>query len=137
MNEATVNEASETRDWVRNLDAMFLLWGLPVAIMLLTVCCAGGGWVVTIPWTLSLVVMGGACLMNARRCGRRHCYFTGPFFLLMALPSFSYGVSWLPLGPHGWLYIGAVTLIGGGLLAVAPEWLWGRYRHIHTGAHGC
>jgi hypothetical protein len=62
--------------------------------------------------------------------------------LLMALTSFSYGVSWLPLGAHGWLYIGAVTLTGGGLLSVAPEWLWGRYRqhppaYMGADVHGC
>jgi len=29
--------------------------------------------------------MGGACLVNAVRCGRLHCYVTGPFFLLGAI----------------------------------------------------
>lgn len=30
-------------------------------------------------------VMGFACLANAARCRRMHCYFTGPYFLLLAL----------------------------------------------------
>jgi hypothetical protein len=29
--------------------------------------------------------MGVACIVNALRCGRVHCYLTGPFFLLMAV----------------------------------------------------
>lgn len=29
-------------------------------------------------------VMGAACLVNAARCGRLHCYFTGPYFLMLA-----------------------------------------------------
>lgn len=29
--------------------------------------------------------MGLACLANAARCRRMHCYFTGPYFLLLAL----------------------------------------------------
>ena len=30
------------------------------------------------------VVMGVACLVNAARCGRLHCYLTGPYFLMLA-----------------------------------------------------
>ncbi len=30
-------------------------------------------------------VMGVACLVNAARCGRLHCYLTGPYFLLLAV----------------------------------------------------
>ena len=33
----------------------------------------------------ALAVMGGACLVNAARCRRLHCYITGPYFLLLAL----------------------------------------------------
>lgn len=34
---------------------------------------------------VACVVMGVACLVNAARCHRLHCYLTGPYFLLMAL----------------------------------------------------
>src|SRR5216684_145071 len=74
------------------------------------------------------------CLMNARGCGRMHCYFTGPFFLLLAVASLFYGLRLLPLGPHGWLYLGAFLLVGGGLLSFLPVWLWGRYRQAQSGA---
>ena len=123
-----MNEACAKRDWVQNPGTLILLWGVPPAAMLLSACCAGSGWIVTLTWTLSLAVMGGACLINARGCGRMHCYFTGPFFLLMAMASLAYGLHWVPFGPHGWLYLGALVLAGGGLLSFAPEWLWGRYR---------
>lgn len=132
-----MNEACAQRDLVQNSDSMFLLWGLPAAVMLLTVCCSGGGWAVTIGWTLSLVVMGAACVVNARGCGRMHCYFTGPFFLFMAGVSLLHGVQVLSLGPHGWLYIGAALLSGGVLLYFVPERLWGRYRRVRSESHEC
>ena len=45
----------------------------------------------TVLWTLSLGLMGTICLLNASRCGRIHCYFTGPFFILAAVTSLGYG----------------------------------------------
>lgn len=48
------------------------------------------------PWrtpvvALSLVVLGSACTANAVRCGRLHCFLTGPFYLAMAAVSLAYG----------------------------------------------
>ena len=116
------------RDLARNPGAFPLLWLLPIGVILVTGQLAGGGWLMTAAWTASLLVMGGACLVNARRCGRTHCYFTGPFFLVMAAVSLTYGLNLLPLGPRGWSYIGAVLVLGGVVLCVVPERLWGRYR---------
>lgn len=104
--------------------------------MVLSLHLAGGGWVVTITWTLSLLVMGGACAVNARGCGRTHCYFTGPFFLAMAVASLAHGLQLLPLGPQGWQYLGAVLLVGGVLLCILPDWLWGRYRSTQENSRG-
>ena len=125
--------ASRTRaDLVRNCQTMLLLWGLPVAIMLATGYYDDGGWITTVGWTLSLSVMGAACLVNARGCGRTHCYFTGPYFLLMAVLSLLHGAQVLPLGPHGWSFIGTAFVAGGALLYVVPERIWGRYRGAPT-----
>jgi hypothetical protein len=41
----------------------------------------------TVLWTLSLGFMDTLCLLNASRCRRTHCYFTGPFFILGAVTS--------------------------------------------------
>jgi hypothetical protein len=72
-----MDEACARRDLVKNPAAMPLLWGLPIGAILVTGHFAREGWVVTAGWTLSLLIMGSACLVNARGCGRRHCYFTG------------------------------------------------------------
>lgn len=34
----------------------------------------------TAAWTISFTVMGAACLVNARRCGRRQCFCAEPLF---------------------------------------------------------
>lgn len=79
-------------------------------------------------WTAALTVMGAACIANAARCGRTHCYVTGPFFLLMALGSFLYGVGVVPLGANGWNLIGLAILFGAIVLCCLPELLFGKYR---------
>src|SRR5215472_19366666 len=73
---------------------------------------------------------GGACSVNAFRCGRVHCYLTGPFFFLMALIASSYGLGILRLGGMGWNLLGLITLIGTAALWYLPEMLWGKYRNI-------
>jgi hypothetical protein len=72
--------------------------------------------------------MGTACLVNATRCGRVHCYVTGPFFLLAALVTLLYGLGVLPLGADGWKLIGMTILIGAIVLCCLPELLFGKYR---------
>lgn len=91
------------------------------------------GFFLPAPWrtpvvALSLVVLGSACTTNALRCGRLHCFLTGPFYLGMAAISLAYGLGWLPAVGWGWLAIGLAVLVGGNLLAYLPERAWGRYR---------
>ncbi len=37
-------------------------------------------------------------MANALRCGRLHCYITGPFFVAMAIVTLLYGLGAVPLG---------------------------------------
>jgi hypothetical protein len=67
-----------------------LLWGpSPVAILasgLADVAPVTRG----IIWSFALLWAGAACITNACRSGRLHCYITGPFFLLLASASSTY-----------------------------------------------
>ncbi len=101
------------------------LWGVPMAALLVSVVLPGRLTVVV--WPVGLAWMGVACLANATRCGRRHCYFTAPFYLLLAIVSLLYGVGLLPLGPSGWRWIGFLFLGGTLVLTCLPEVIWGRY----------
>lgn len=112
-------------DWTRGRRGL-LFWGLPVLILLSGSFLPERALVVL--WPVVLTFMGAACLLNARACGRVHCFFTGPFFLVMALLALLYGVGVLRLGPQGWNRLGLILLVGAVVLCCAPELLWGRYR---------
>lgn len=116
--------ATDPRDLVANRRASLLLWKLPLAVFV------AGFFVSSILraaiWTTSLVVAGMACLINAYRCHRVHCYFTGPFFLIGAAASVADGLGLLPLGPRGWTWIGLAVILGGCILTVVSERFWGK-----------
>lgn len=102
-----------------------LIWIVPAVI--LGISANVGGPYRLILWPVLLAFMGGACLVNAKRCGRLHCFITGPFFLLLAGLSLLYGLGFVPLGPHGWQWLVNTLFIGGCALTFLPEWLFGKY----------
>lgn len=114
------------KDWAGDLATLALMWGFPTATMfaslLLEPMLRAAIWVVMLTW------MGGACIVNARRCGRTHCYYTGPFFLFMAVIVLAYAGGMAPLGSHGWAIIGLTTIAGTGVVWWASEGLLGTFR---------
>jgi hypothetical protein len=120
------------RDILGNWRQTVLAYGLPiVAIMATGNPAIGNGWRTAL-WTAACLVMGGACLLNALRCGRIHCYFTAPFFLAIAGLAVLFGAGVVPLGPNGWNRIGLTLRLGGVLLTFGPEPIFGKYRARKT-----
>ena len=118
----------KSRDILSSRWRVFLLYWLPaIAIVVAGAPAISNGWR-TIVWTVALATMAVACIVNALRCGRVHCYVTGPFFLLMALVALSYGLGILHLGGNGWNLLGLMTLIGAIALWCLPEMFLGKYR---------
>lgn len=105
-----------------------LLYCVPALVILITARADVGDSFRTVAWTVSLVVLGIACIANAARCGRMHCYFTGPFFFVMAVATVLYDKRLMRLGHNGWGVLGLAILIGAIALCCIPEALWGRYR---------
>jgi hypothetical protein len=121
-----MTEESAKQDWVADSGSYWIAWGIPTAALVAGIFVAPP--IRTIIWSTALLWMGTACIVNALRCGRIHCYLTGPFFLLMAVITFLHGFEIVWLGPNGWLWLaGALIAIGGGLLWYLPERLWGKY----------
>jgi hypothetical protein len=78
---------------------MFLFWYLPSFAFALGFFVSSG--LKTVLWTLSLGFMGTVSLLNASRCGRIHCYFTGPFFIVGAI-----------ISPGIWYWVASVWAVG-------------------------
>jgi hypothetical protein len=116
---------SNQRDLIGRPVQRLLFWQLPLIVFLAG--AFGGPIWHTVLWTAALTVAGAGCLVNALRCGRLHCYVTGPFFLLGAVVTLTYGLGVLPLGPDRWGSIGLVVGLGGCFFYCVPEWLWGKY----------
>jgi hypothetical protein len=104
-----------------------LYWLPAIAIVAVGPLAISSAWRAVV-WTVALATMGTSCIVNALRCGRVHCYLTGPFFFLMALAALSYGLGILHLGGNGWNLLGLITLIGAIALWYLPEMFLGRYR---------
>src|SRR3989442_13275288 len=73
------------------------LWCVPTLALVL-----GLSWNAARPWLWipALLIMGAGCVVNARRCGRLHCYATGPIFLLAAVYVILAEVHVVPLSPN-------------------------------------
>jgi len=65
----------------------------------------------TVVWTIALAWTGAACLVNAHRCGRTHCRYTGPFYLVLIVPTLVAG--WTDAPTSVWITLTALILIGG------------------------
>ncbi|GIX16787.1 MAG: hypothetical protein KatS3mg119_0973 [Rhodothalassiaceae bacterium] len=120
------------RDLARSRRGLLIGWGIPIGMLVLpslvsmplgpAVALLAGGYA----W------MGIACLMNARRCGRRHCYITGPLFLLAAVHILLVGARVIDWGPDGLIravWVPALLVP----LTFIPEWVKGPYRTAGRG----
>lgn len=98
-----------------------VLWCLPTVALVV-----GLSWTMLRPWPWipALLVMGIGCLVNASRCGRLHCYITGPAFVLAAIYVTLATASIVPMRPNSLL----LTLCAIAILGCLAEVPLGRYR---------
>jgi hypothetical protein len=112
------------KDLLASPQSRLLFW-LPWVLILIG--CFIGGVTRTVLWTVGFSLAGTACLINARRCGRRHCFYTGPLYLLAALVSLLYGLHVFALGFNGWNWILGITVAASLFFCFVLEKLLGKY----------
>jgi hypothetical protein len=115
-----------SRDWLGSTRASLLAWWIPrigiIAGLFMPVGVRAVIWIVSLTW------MGVACILNAQRCGRTHCRYTGPFFLAMILPVLVLGAVGASTGLAEWIALGVLIEVGGRLLWWATERAWGTFQ---------
>src|SRR5882672_6909456 len=121
--------ASETiktsKDWLGSARTNVLAWWVPQAAILVTLFVSVP--VRAVVWIIALIWMGTACLLNARRCGRTHCRYTGPYYLAMIAPVLVLGSGVVGVGLFGWLVLGVLILAGSKIIWWATERAWGKF----------
>lgn len=98
----------------------WLLWGTPgVAFSI------GIAWSSARPllWAPALAIAGAACVANAARCRRLHCFITGPLFLVGALATVLDATS---VVAFDWRWLMAAVVVGT-IMAYGFEHVRGTY----------
>ncbi len=115
-------------DLVAKPTSFLLAWGIPLLILFSMNFAQG---IIPIEAIILIMVgllawMGLGCILNARRCHRRHCYYSGPIFLIGAAGVLLVGFKVISIGPDGLFYIvnGTVVLVA---LTFVSELIWGKY----------
>jgi hypothetical protein len=121
----TSHTVQSSRDWLRTPRTNFLAWWIPQASII-------AGLLVPVPirsvvWSVALAWMGTACILNARRCGRTHCRYTGPYYLVMIVPVLVLSSNIASVGLYGWFALGVVILVGSRILWWGTERAWGKF----------
>lgn len=114
-----------SRDWLGSTRTNLIAWWIPQAAILAGLFASTH--IRAVIWTIALIWMGTACILNARQCGRTHCRYTGPFYLAMIAPVLVLGSDIGSAGIYGWIVL-AVLIIGGGkAIWWATERAWGKF----------
>jgi hypothetical protein len=119
------NIVQSSHDWLQSPHTNLLSWWIPwiavIAGLHAPVPARTAIWIVALSW------MGTACILNAKRCGRTHCRYTGPYYLAMSAPVVALGSGLVSAGIYAWVVLAGVILLGSKLLCWATERAWGKY----------
>lgn len=115
----------KSADWFRRPAGAAIWWGLPLLLGVATNVFSETAQTASFVWAVVFAWMAGGCILNAMRCGRVHCYISGPTFVLGALACGAIGLGVIH-GPHVLSNTVSATLVAV-LLSFIPEWFWRRY----------
>jgi len=118
-----VNRTS--RDWLNNTRVNLFAWWLPQATILAAL--AAPPFARATIWIAALIWMGSACILNARRCGRTHCRYTGPYYLAMVVPVLLLVSGIVSADLYGWFALAVLILAGSKMIWWTTERAWGTF----------
>ena len=114
-----------SRDWLSSPRTSALAWWIPkaviVAALFIPAPARTGMWIVALIW------MGTACILNSRRCGRTHCRYTGPYYLVMIAPVLVLASGVISAEFYAWLSLAVLILGGSMIIWWATERAWGKF----------
>ncbi|MDH3338319.1 MAG: hypothetical protein OEM85_16155 [Gammaproteobacteria bacterium] len=122
-----MNDADSDTDFATRPLPFWLLWGVPIAIMLSLNFIRPPAELAIGVLSVCFAWMGIGCAINARRCHRRHCYYSSPILLVGAALTALVAFGFVNLGPYGLMYVtwGVFALV---MLTFVSEKLFGKYR---------
>jgi hypothetical protein len=114
-----------SRDWLGSLRTSTVARWIPCGALLLALFAP-------VPfraaiWTIALIWMGIACMLDARRCNRTCCRFTGPYYLALTAPVLALGFGIVSAGIYGWIVLGVLIVAGSTLIWWVTERAWGKF----------
>lgn len=115
------------RDLLRRPVPVLAGYGIPIAVLIVAGTLDLSKSVTGAIWAVAVLAMGMTCAINARRCGRVHCYFTAPFLFLMAIAIFLFGLNVPVFAGLSFELLGNVLGIGSALLWLGSEIIFGQY----------
>jgi hypothetical protein len=114
-----------SRDWLSSPRASVLAWWIPkgviVAALFIPPPARAGMFIIALTW------MGIACILNSRRCGRTHCRYTGPYYLVMIAPVLVLASGVISADSYAWLSLAVLILGGSMIIWWATERAWGKF----------
>ena len=122
------SQDSKSRDLLKNKLHAGLAWWLPVAVMLLSRLLGSQVQVTAWVWGVMFFWMGLACLCNAWRCHRVHCYYGAPLFFISAMGALGIALEGAFFDALSLDYLGLFTLVIFLLVWVVSEKYWGCYK---------
>lgn len=128
-----MTDQQATRDIANKPLPFVVAWGLPLAVIVSMNFAQA-----YLPFTVIVLIMAGAlgwmgiaCVINGARCGRLHCKFSGPIFLIGAggVLASGFGLIGAPgtfLNEIVWITFGLA------LSTYGLEFIWGPYGKGHN-----
>src|SRR5262249_60283536 len=76
---------------------------------------------------------GTACVLNSRRCGRTHCRYTGPYYLVMIAPVLVLASGVISVDFYAWLLLAVLIFFGRMIILLGPERGGGKFSGVSGG----